>query len=413
MSQKTSRDYTVPERYIIARIYRIDELEEAPRSKVSIEFDGIDEHTLHECEGAQDYQELLESRDHVNPFGLLRLEVNREEFKSVSGVEPSVGYWFRIELSSRRDGRWEVEYAPLTIEGYRVSNYGFIHDITPEGEDSDLPLLPLGAAVTKKKKSVQMAINGGVFPRNAILSRSFRSCPCFEQPIEILVRDVGQASFNTLFGQNESPIMHFDAGWRVSFNAHTSPAVSTVKDLDDPVILSHWDWDHLHGYYVLPALQKVPWVTPVQHLGPGASRVAAQLNASGLLAGLAAGRIYLRWGMLAVCAGPAGNKNQTGLVMRVKLTSSTSALLTGDADYDFALKAFGSTSYSSLIITHHGAKFGGHVPSPSGKAHAVVSYGENNTYNHPNSGAIASHSSAHWIIHRTTNYGGIPTQRFA
>jgi hypothetical protein len=58
-----------------------------------------------------------------------------------------------------------------------------------------------------------------------------------------------------------------------------------------PVVLSHWDWDHLHfalrpeGRY----LKDSKWIVPIQKLGPGAARFANEHSKSGRLGWKASG----------------------------------------------------------------------------------------------------------------------------
>lgn len=409
MPPETKDHHIFPERAMIARIYRVDQLEEMSPSRVSIEFDGIDQLTLEKIGSDQDFRELLEDRGNVSPFGLVRLDSTVEKFTEGAGIEPRVGSWFTILLSPRSEElNWSVEHAQLTTEGYTVNSRGFISRVEYHGDDDEPPLLPLSAEVRKARNTAQLAFNGGLFPQDAILPSvpKIRIHGCGTRPHEIVVRDVGQANFISVVDKNGDPLVHFDVGWPVSFNSHTAPAASTVVGLCAPIILSHWDWDHLHGYYVFPILQRYLWLTPVQQLGPGASRVAAQLHQNRQLYGLATGSVCFRWGKIAVCKGPAGNRNQTGLAMRVKLPHLNKVLLTGDADYGHAEAVLGSATYSSLVVTHHGANFGGSVPSPHGIAKAVVSYGNGNTYNHPSLNALAKHSG--WAIEHTASYNGTP-----
>ena len=100
-------------------------------------------------------------------------------------------------------------------------------------------------------------------------------------PASVLVRDVGQASFVTLVDNQGREFVHFDVGAPTSFNKHTfpKPFAHTIC-ADAIVILSHWDWDHLHGAHLWPDLLKCNWIVPNQIVGPGAARLALQLKNS-------------------------------------------------------------------------------------------------------------------------------------
>jgi len=404
MEGKIFDDGPFPARTMIARVYRQDPLEEGASPGVSVELDGIDEETLDE-----DVTALFLDRAAVDPFGLLRVIVP-ENFV-VDGRPMQSGAWFRLTLfDDDGDRRMRAEHAQLTQGGYTIRSKGYVGDIEWVGEDGDPPLHSVGASVAKRKKRAQKAINNGVFPQGAVVQASgVFVCAWPRPPFKVQVRDVGQAGFVTLRDEKDDPVLHFDAGWPVSFNGHTAPATTTVANLWAPVVLSHWDWDHLHGYYVFPDLRYMEWFTPVQTLGPGASRVAAQLNSRGLLFGLTGGPVTFGaggWGRLAVCAGPAGNKNQTGLALeaRVRAEDGTEdwVLMTGDADYQHAVAALGTSNvYAGLVVAHHGATFAGPVPIPTGAARAAVSYGDG-TYGHPSATALTAHAA--WSLERTAMY---------
>lgn len=124
------------------------------------------------------------------------------------------------------------------------------------------------------------------------------------------MRDVGQASFASFLNARGKVLGHFDAGWPISYNARTAPAAAPAITDTAPVILSHWDWDHLHGYYRYKALQSVQWLTPVQTMGPGASKTATQLHAKGLLIGYS-GAAVLTVGNATFCNAPAPHASTT------------------------------------------------------------------------------------------------------
>ena len=415
MDARFTYDAPFPERVMIARVYRIDQLGEGVTSSLSVELDGIDEQALDE-----NLLELFVNRGRVKPFGLIRVEVPAGEISMMGGEFLREGAWFSFSLLGQPGPRRvRAEHAQLTELGYLEGSRGYLGDLEFLGFDDEPDFKPLSSTVTTKRKRTQKAINGGVFPSGAIWSSPwppYHAASGLKQPVQARVRDVGQAGFVTLLDDQGAPVLHFDAGWPVSFNGHTAPASSTVTDLDAAVVLSHWDWDHLHGYYVFPALQRQEWVAPVQHLGPGASRVAAQLHAAQRLCGVAATASLVMfgnggWGRFAVCKGAPGNKNQTGLAMDVKLAApigkqSDHLLMTGDADYQYATAALGGGAYSALVVTHHGAKFTGATPAPHGAGLAVVSYGKGNTYQHPDATALKAHAA--WNLSHTADHGGNP-----
>jgi beta-lactamase superfamily II metal-dependent hydrolase len=162
------------------------------------------------------------------------------------------------------------------------------------------------------------------------------------------------------------------------------------------VILSHWDWDHLHGYHVVDGLASSTWIVPVQKLGPGAARVAHTLAGKKRLLGLQNAMFSVGPLKIGTCAGKPGNLNQTGLCVEVNLNSGRCVLYMGDADYDLAPRNV-TSSPDHLVVTHHGAEFSGGVVSPSSTlGRCVVSVGKGNTYRHPSERALAAHVGVGW-----------------
>lgn len=414
-------DRPIPERTLIARIYRVDDIDDVSAAEISIEFDGVDENSLRNLESDFAYLDFLKERENVAPFGLLRLEISVEKFIDETGVAPATGLWFSIELTPTQSSLgWPIDHAQLTEEGYTQGSSGYVGGIEFIAEDGEPYPVPLGASVPRRRSRRQVAINGGAFPVKAISRGQARRAVWIDRaPLQALVRDVGQASFVSLQDDFGTCLLHYDAGWPVAFNSHTVPGSSGINIGRAPVLLSHWDWDHLHGYYVFPQLQASPWFTPVQILGPGASRVAAQLDAQDLLVGLGVppGNTYsialrsvpsfTRCGTIGVCAGNAGNRNQTGLACTIDLATGSTLLMTGDADYGLAIAALGcTTSFDRLVVTHHGAQFGGVAPLPRQEdAQAVVSYGKGNTYRHPHPDMVRRHPG--WCIEHTADHGTI------
>lgn len=413
-------DEPIPERTLIARIYRVDELTSVHGPCLSVEFDGIDEAALTQLKLATDYRDLLLLEDYVDPFGLLRLELSKKDFQKEAGIEPQPGSWFAIQLA-RKPGKlgWPVDHAQLTAQGYTDGSSGYISGIEFIANDDDIPPQPLSASVPRGRGVRQIAINNGAFPIPAIARwKGRRAIWIDDNPTEAIVQDVGQGSFISFHDERGAPVLHFDVGWPVAFNSHTQPTHFPQYLGMAPVILSHWDWDHLHGFHVAPYLRRVPWFAPAQNLGPGASRVAAQLDAANLLYGLipqSQGPYVLMsrtigrpCGEVGVCLGRHSNRNQTGLAIAVRLRGGINLLATGDADYNLAVAALNSTAqYDALIVTHHGADFSGSVPSPSSHARkAVVSYGLGNTYQHPHPSMQVRHAG--WRIEPTAQSGHLP-----
>jgi hypothetical protein len=152
-------------------------------------------------------------------------------------------------------------------------------------------------------------------------------------------------------------------------------------------------------------MQECHWFTPIQQLGPGARRVANILHQRRRLHGFSGAPIRLRFGEL-MCCGGAHPMNDTGLALRVKLSSGRTALCLGDAAYD----AVPTTApIDMLVATHHGAAFSGSAPSPTTPdCPCVVSVGKDNVYKHPRPEAVRRHRRAGWSVSYTQRMPGAP-----
>jgi beta-lactamase superfamily II metal-dependent hydrolase len=227
------------------------------------------------------------------------------------------------------------------------------------------------------------------------------------QPASVLVRDVGQASFTTLLDDKGAAILHYDAGFPIAFNRHTFPKALDPSSFDklkkkSVVVLSHWDWDHLHAAHSLPDLLESRWIVPSQRIGPGAARLARMLAAKkNLLVWPANLQLSFSGGMIMECTGSPASQNDTGLALYARLKNGKTALLTGDSDYKFLPAGCASQGpFSYLIATHHGARFkslASAIPKPlQPECTLVVSYGTGNVYRHPHADALNLHFAAGW-----------------
>jgi competence protein ComEC len=225
------------------------------------------------------------------------------------------------------------------------------------------------------------------------------------RPHDILVRDVGQASFASLRDRSKQELLHLDAGWPISYNLHTAGSVPSIGGKAAPVILSHWDWDHLHGYHVMPCLRQSIWISPVQRLGPGASLVANALAKRDCLYGVSISTLAAGPFIVGRCRGKRGNLNNTGLWARITLESGKSLLYIGDGEYDLVPLRH-RVQPDFLVVTHHGAEFVGAIPAPTQAQNiCIVSVGAKNTYGHPSSSAIGRHKAAGWHPSFTCQWG--------
>ncbi|WP_162129466.1 metallo-hydrolase/oxidoreductase [Methylorubrum extorquens] len=272
--------------------------------------------------------------------------------------------------------------------------------------EDDEPRRPrsLGAAVAPRSMLPQHVAQISQLPAVAASGAAIQAAlgKLAALPAAVVVRDVGQASFTSLVDHQGKALLHFDVGFPISFNKHTFPKAFKSDPAERPVvILSHWDWDHLHAAFALRHLHECRWIAPSQRIGPGAARLALILAAKGnLLVWQPGPGLSFTGGTLMACTGST-NPNDTGLALHVNLASGRTALLIGDADYQCLpaiLTALGPVSH--LIATHHGARFhsaAAQIPAPAGPSTTmVISYGTGNVYRHPHPEALQAHAAAGW-----------------
>ena len=249
--------------------------------------------------------------------------------------------------------------------------------------------------------SLAQQIRAAGFPATAVATRKQveRVLGRISKVDHVLVRDVGQANFVSLVGRTGELVLHFDAGWPISFNGRTAPKNPTIPLDRVPIILSHWDFDHLLAFYRFPHTRDSIWIAPIQNLGPGQLCVANILARSKRLLGWSRGTISVSLGRLEVCSG--SGSNDSGLAVIVSLRSGKWALLVGDAAYVVVHPRLLALRFDALVVTHHGALFAGAVPRPRTKsAESVISVGTE-TSDIPVPKLIKDHKQGGWRIFST------------
>lgn len=392
------------ERRVVARVTRVEQLAETLMGRTSIELDAIDA----DLKG-DEIDRALENPEILKPFSSIRIITTDKKFIELFGLLPREGAWVQVELFTRH-----IQAGPITLlsqlqaDGYvnhqRVSilsaNYLFDPNETPPQPKS------VGASASNASQFAAELVEKCHFPENAIgPNYRVRAVLRLLRNINrIVVRDVGQASFVSFLSNKGVQVAHFDAGWPISYNKRTAPRKSPSVPKHAPVILSHWDWDHLHAFYKCTNLKKVRWLTPVQPLGPGAQKVARQLRNSGLLIGYFGPDMFFGSGALIHCNGR--DQNNSGFALALLISSGKFALLVGDADYQELGSLWAGSEYDLLAVTHHGANFAGQPPNPKpGAALAVISVGRANVYKHPRLQALLKHRRAGWRITMTAGNG--------
>lgn len=391
---------------LIARLVRAEALinedlvlEKANR--VSFEFDTIDARMSPDDAVGTIYDKRDRSR-----LALLKVLTTAEHFAYLSDVgEVNDGQWYHINLLPRGKKSGPFAWASsLGDAGYQENVPLVLDEIRFLFSEGESPLAPVGAAVAYERELAQTIAEACKFPASAIgkSSAARNLLSSLSIPHSIVVRDVGQASFSSAIDRKGNELFHLDAGWPISYNKNTAPTKPSLTIKDAPVILSHWDWDHLHGYHAIAGIRGSTWIAPVQRLGPGAKLVAENLAKNNRLLGVSSANVSAGPIRLGRCKGKAGILNQTGLCIQTTLQSGRMVLFTGDADYDLVrMKPAALPDY--IIATHHGAKFGGAVVSPNGgHGSCVISVGKGNGYGHPSEEAIRRHRRAGWSMSFTS-----------
>lgn len=357
-----------------------------------------------------------------NSLSLVRIMTTARKFAEVANRPDSaenpddlVGQWIALYVGPRRRASGPLaQVCPLGERGYdSIVNYS-VEDIELFEVDPELPR-SLGAAGNRGKQLAASLFKAGQkysSPTSAHQLSSLQHSLRRIQPQRIRVMDVGHANFVSIIDDGKSTAIHFDVGWPISYNMHTAPSVLPVPDKAGIVILSHWDWDHLHGYHVWPMLKNCLWVTPVQDLGPGALFVARQLAASGKLISIgpfsswpkrfsSGHNLVITYGDPRHCVKKSEIRNNSGLVLTATLSNGKVALLPGDADYK-GVKWNNPTNPDLLVIPHHGAAVQGAVQQPRVVGSpAVLSLGAGNVYRHPCATNLAQHRAAGWVLSST------------
>lgn len=388
---------------MFARLTRAERIGSGPTARTAFEFDTVEEGEPGEVAGW-----IAGKEDALARFGLLRLVTTERHFSEVALGDPVVGRWYALSVSS--DGgpsTLRAWFARLTGEGYTDLSVGRLTGgevlDPPEGDGGPPRPRSLGAAAAPRRRLPSAVWNAcsplRALPRDPAAVDRVLAHTRICQIRRVQVRDVGQASFVSLQDDRGISLMHFDVGSPVAFNLHTFPAKPREirSGSETPVVLSHWDWDHLHAALQQPRLCSGPWVVPDQDLGPGAARLATQLANGGRLHVWPGGVRRFPWGVLGQCMG-ANSMNDTGLSALVTIRRGLNVLLTGDAAYRTIPPAM-LQSVHQLVATHHGGRLlPGDLPprASGGRSRWVISCGRANTYGHPHPEALASHASVGW-----------------
>lgn len=244
------------------------------------------------------------------------------------------------------------------------------------------------------------------------------------KPNMVIAYNVGQGNCNGICNERGTPLIYFDFGGGAYHNTKTYPgnsenpkSISFCHTNNPPVILSHWDWDHMVSA-TKPQhvnIKNSIWIVPKQLIGITHLKFAIELynntklliwptNLSSLTTK------YLR--IQKIFTHDQKDKNNNGLSIIVRTENISNhyfVLLPGDANYSLLdLKEY--KCLHGLVATHHGASSHGclsTIPKASLLHTIAYSYGKNNTYKHPKRLSILEHKKSGWRNKKSTQNGHI------
>jgi hypothetical protein len=288
-------------RGMIAQVSRVERVGDGERGRTSFEFDAIEEAAAVNLNLA----DLFRS-DNTTPFASVRILTTTKKIGEVFDVVPVVGDWCRLQLEPPMPAKWPSRlrlpawHSPLTDEGYNFHRKVYAVDLRFLFSGGERLPRELGAGVDDQLALRKRVARASRFPTAAVARRKSVKdlLNSVQRPAFTIVHDVGQAGFVSLTNAHV-PLVHYDVGWPISYNRHTALQKKKIRLAHAPVVLSHWDWDHVHGYYKFPAIRSCKWIVPVQQLGPGAARVATRLHADGNLLGFKGRPISFKSGQMS------------------------------------------------------------------------------------------------------------------
>ncbi|SMF46016.1 hypothetical protein SAMN06265365_11576 [Tistlia consotensis] len=230
------------------------------------------------------------------------------------------------------------------------------------------------------------------------------------------VYDVGQGNANAVCDGTGRPRYYYDLGGGCLANTGTYPFTPLANPnpfcrfFTQPVVLSHWDWDHWASAHRnrYAQYQQHHWIVPNQNLGAVHLQFAQDVQNNGTLTvwNPAGGTtVVTNVGTIQRCTG--AGRNQSGIAWLADDTANPGpgpTLLPGDARYNF-IPANGGGALAAMVCTHHGGWLPTNqaIPAPMGAGPAwantriAYSYGAGNTFGHPRNPTVTRHQNFGWI----------------
>jgi hypothetical protein len=272
---------------------------------------------------------VLKSPDH--DFALVRILTTRGRFhRTLTRQQPSTGKWYTLQLGTIGVPAWHYE---LGDDGYvELENArGYVEHIMPVTPEQDAQL-----RLAFDSRSLQPTTADAI--SNAVVSPQFH-------PRGVAVYDVGQGAAAAIIDNDFRPRIYFDIGRPLPFHkASEPPKLKFCFRLDQLIIISHWDFDHMYAGYKDRRAKPLRWIAPEQVLSPHKLKFARELASNGKLflwpSSLRA--ISTPFGELRKCTGTGPNDSGLMLIATVYPTPQSRAdvLLSGDADYQYIPEPF-------------------------------------------------------------------------
>jgi hypothetical protein len=227
------------------------------------------------------------------------------------------------------------------------------------------------------------------------------------------IYNVGQGNFNALVNEHNQPLLYFDmGGGRGAYKASYPPNFKLCHTNSPPVVLSHWDEDHVISAVYNPKILDSKWlVPPHSSISKTAWKIATVLKSNGNLTvwnSSLSTPVAIGPHLITKCTGKAHNKNNSGLAMFVNYSKDEYVLLPGDAAYNKIPDA-DVKDLIGLVASHHGSlgvfnRLG--APIAHSPYMLVYSASAGNAH-HPNKYARNIYKKGGWNNCRETCHGSI------
>ncbi len=377
----------------------VDKIEMLEDEKLEIHLDSIREEDFRAESSGTNY--ILE----VPTYNII-LEVLPREMYKLFGDDSVECNWFKIKLTSTENDTsvdlFEENDNPNIGDGVYTS---YIEKIER----------PSGEAIEALKKAFSLDEL-----KDASKDEIIRALSLYMLGGNVIAYNVGQGNLTAICGYDNAPVVYVDLGGGCYRNAFTYPNLLRICiSYMPPVILTHWDMDHIWTAHKSHQLFKgFTWIVPRQPLNVTQRKFLKRLQQNGntiLVYPSVMTRIDTPICTIVKCTGPATDKNESGLAVYTDLLriedESLKVLLPGDASYT-NISHLNDTDLAigGLIATHHGAEFQVHntpVPPANSLNRIIYSNGVGNSYRHPKINAVNAHQGAGWNNSLSTNAGSI------